>query len=90
MFCWSAGWITVWPFSSEVFAVVNARYPIAAAYNRPEKSLEAQRWICEQYGWVFIPMLMYADYGAWAMKGWSQIFFYDPAGNIIEVHQVHT
>ncbi len=34
--------------------------------------------------------IRYADYGAWAMKGWSQIFFYDPAGNIIEVHQVHT
>jgi catechol 2,3-dioxygenase-like lactoylglutathione lyase family enzyme len=23
-----------------------------------------------------------------AMKGWGQIFFYDPDGNIIEVHQV--
>jgi glyoxylase I family protein len=31
----------------------------------------------------------YSDFGAWAMKGWEQIFFYDPAGNIIEVHQVH-
>jgi glyoxylase I family protein len=30
----------------------------------------------------------YSDFGAWAMKGWEQIFFYDPAGNIIEVHQV--
>jgi glyoxylase I family protein len=29
----------------------------------------------------------YSDFGAWAMKGWEQIFFYDPAGNIIEVHQ---
>lgn len=29
----------------------------------------------------------YADWGAWAMKGWHQIFFYDPDGNIIEVHQ---
>ena len=31
----------------------------------------------------------YSDFGAWAMKGWEQVFFYDPAGNIIEVHQVH-
>jgi uroporphyrinogen decarboxylase len=61
--------VPIWPFSSEVFAVVNARYPIAAAYNRPENSLEAQRWICEQYGWVFSPMLMYADYGAWEFGG---------------------
>jgi len=30
----------------------------------------------------------YSDYGAWAMNGWEQIFFYDPEGNIIEVHQV--
>src|SRR5262245_53670072 len=30
----------------------------------------------------------YSDYGTWAMSGWEQIFFYDPDGNIIEVHQV--
>jgi glyoxylase I family protein len=24
----------------------------------------------------------------WAMQGWEQIFFHDPDGNIIEVHQV--
>jgi catechol 2,3-dioxygenase-like lactoylglutathione lyase family enzyme len=29
----------------------------------------------------------YSDFGGWAMKGWQQIFFYDPDGNIIEVHQ---
>jgi glyoxylase I family protein len=30
----------------------------------------------------------YSDFGTWAMKGWEQIFFYDPDGNIVEVHQV--
>jgi len=30
----------------------------------------------------------YSDYGGWAMSGWQQIFFYDPEGNVIEVHQV--
>jgi glyoxylase I family protein len=30
----------------------------------------------------------YSDYGAWAMGGWYQIFFQDPDGNTIEVHQV--
>jgi glyoxylase I family protein len=30
----------------------------------------------------------FSDYGAWAMKGWEQVFFYDPDGNIVEVHQV--
>lgn len=29
----------------------------------------------------------YSDYGGWAMKGWHQLFFYDPDGNVIEVHQ---
>jgi glyoxylase I family protein len=29
----------------------------------------------------------YSDYGTWAMNGWNQIFFYDPEGNVIEVHQ---
>ena len=30
----------------------------------------------------------FADFGAWAIKGWTQIFFHDPEGNIVEVHQV--
>ena len=30
----------------------------------------------------------FSDYGEWAVKGWDQIFFTDPAGNVIEVHQV--
>jgi glyoxylase I family protein len=29
----------------------------------------------------------YSNYGTWAMNGWHQIFFYDPEGNVIEVHQ---
>jgi catechol 2,3-dioxygenase-like lactoylglutathione lyase family enzyme len=32
----------------------------------------------------------YSDYGAFAMKGWEQIFFHDPDGNVIEVHQVRS
>jgi catechol 2,3-dioxygenase-like lactoylglutathione lyase family enzyme len=30
----------------------------------------------------------YADYGKWALAGCYQIFFHDPDGNIIEVHQI--
>jgi len=29
----------------------------------------------------------YADYGTAFAKEWHQVFFYDPEGNIIEVHQ---
>ncbi len=30
----------------------------------------------------------FSDYGDIAVSGWQQIFFYDPDGNVIEVHQV--
>ena len=30
----------------------------------------------------------YSDWGGRAVAGWHQIFFYDPDGNVIEVHQV--
>lgn len=30
----------------------------------------------------------FADWGHQAVAGWAQIFFYDPDGNVIEVHQV--
>jgi glyoxylase I family protein len=31
--------------------------------------------------------IQYSDFGDWAMTGWKQIFFYDPDGNVVEVHQ---
>ncbi len=58
-----------WPFVAGGFAVVNAGYTIAEAYNKPEKSLEAQRWCCEQYGWVFAPGFGYAAHGGWEFGG---------------------
>ena len=30
----------------------------------------------------------YSNWGNRAVAGWSQIFFYDPDGNVVEVHQV--
>ena len=30
----------------------------------------------------------FSDYGVWAMAGWYQVFFQDPEGTIIEVHQI--
>jgi glyoxylase I family protein len=29
----------------------------------------------------------FSDYGSWAMDGGDQIFFHDPEGNVVEVHQ---
>jgi catechol 2,3-dioxygenase-like lactoylglutathione lyase family enzyme len=28
------------------------------------------------------------DWGIWSVKGWHQIFLTDPAGNMIEIHEV--
>ncbi len=28
------------------------------------------------------------DWGIWSVKGWHQIFLTDPAGNMLEIHQV--
>ena len=30
----------------------------------------------------------FSDWGETAVAGWQQIFFYDPDGNVIEVHQI--
>jgi glyoxylase I family protein len=30
----------------------------------------------------------FSDWGNKAVSGWHQIFFYDPDGNVIEVHEV--
>ena len=32
--------------------------------------------------------IRYSDYGSRAVRGWQQVYFYDPDGNVIEVHQV--
>ena len=32
--------------------------------------------------------IAYSDWGETAVTGWQQIFFYDPDGNIIEVHEI--
>lgn len=30
------------------------------------------------------------DWGIWSVEGWHQVFLTDPAGNMIEIHQVET
>ena len=32
--------------------------------------------------------IVYSDWNETAVAGWKQIFFYDPDGNVIEVHQI--
>ena len=44
--------------------------------------LEAFKTHLDQLG------IRYSDWGETAVAGWKQIFFYDPDGNVIEVHEV--
>jgi catechol 2,3-dioxygenase-like lactoylglutathione lyase family enzyme len=30
----------------------------------------------------------FSDYGEWVVRGWDQIFLFDPAGNVVEIQQV--
>ncbi len=46
--------------------------------------LDAFRKHLEEHG------IDYSDWGNDAVAGWQQIFFYDPDGNVIEVHQPKT
>jgi uroporphyrinogen decarboxylase len=47
----------------------NVGYPIAAIYNNPEKSLQAQLWTLEMYGCDGSPQFSYACYGTWEFGG---------------------
>jgi catechol 2,3-dioxygenase-like lactoylglutathione lyase family enzyme len=31
--------------------------------------------------------IVWSDWGEWAIKGWYQVFAFDPSGNVIEIHQ---
>jgi uroporphyrinogen-III decarboxylase len=49
--------------------VLHTNTSIADAYNKPEVSLAAQRKTCHDFGWVCIPVLAYASFGAWEFGG---------------------
>ena len=61
-------------------------------FKRDLKDIEMKRpgsdklagWLVQRLEEKGVP---YSDYGNWAMNGWYQIFFYDPDGNCIEIHQ---
>jgi uroporphyrinogen decarboxylase len=61
--------VPIWPFACGGFAVVYTGTSIADAYNKPEVALAAQRKTCQEFGWVFVPMMAYAAYGGWEFGG---------------------
>jgi len=61
--------VPVWPFAYAGFATVYTGTSIADAYNNPRVAYEAQKKTCQDFGWVFTPMLAYAAYGGWEFGG---------------------
>ena len=42
---------------------------IAGVYNNPAVSLAAQRKTCQDFGWIFLPVMGYASFGSWEFGG---------------------
>lgn len=61
--------VPIWPFASHGFAALYCNLSIGEAYNNPEASYSAQRKTCQDFGWVFVPLLIYASMGAWEFGG---------------------
>ena len=61
--------VSSWPMLEAVYAAVYAKAPIAHAYNKPEFALVAQRKACQDFDWVFVPEIDYAEEGAWEFGG---------------------
>ena len=61
--------VPIWPFAGHGFAVIYDNLSIGDAYNNPEACYSAQRKTCRDFGWVFVPMFIYASMGAWEFGG---------------------
>jgi len=61
--------VPIWPFAYMGFATVYTGTAISDAYNKPKVAYEAQRKTCQDFGWVFTPMMGYAAYGGWELGG---------------------
>ena len=61
--------IPIWPFAAHGFAVIYDNLSLADAYTNPEACYHAQRRMCRDFGWVFIPWIGYASMGAWEFGG---------------------
>ena len=61
--------VPLWPYFIQGFSMVYTKTSIASAYNEPEAALSAQRKTCQDFGWVFVPLLSYASYGGWEFGG---------------------
>ena len=61
--------VPIWPFAAQGFAVIYNNLSITDAYTNPEACYQALRKTCQDFGWVFFPVLGYAAMGAWEFGG---------------------
>ena len=64
--------IPFFPHAS-AFCARNVGYPLAAIYNDPKKSFDAQLWTYEQYGFDWGPIYAFASYGTWEIGEQEEI-----------------
>ena len=61
--------VPIWPFAYAGFAVIYCGQTINDAYTNPEVCYRSQKKACEDFDWVFSPMMIYAAMGVWEFGG---------------------
>lgn len=61
--------VPIWPFVPNGFAVLYNGLSIVDAYTNPEGLYESLRKTARDFGWVFVPRMVYAAMGAWEFGG---------------------
>jgi len=61
--------VPIWPFVPNGFAVRYNGLSIVDAYTNPQGLYESLRKTARDFGWVFVPRMVYAAMGAWEFGG---------------------
>jgi uroporphyrinogen decarboxylase len=61
--------VPIWPFVPNGFAVLYNNLTIADAYTNPQGLYDSLSKICRDFGWVFVPRMVYASMGSWEFGG---------------------
>jgi uroporphyrinogen decarboxylase len=61
--------VPVFPFGVRSFAALNAGYTVADSYADVEKSVQAEIWAQQQYGYDGFPYYAFGGFGAWEFGG---------------------
>ncbi len=61
--------VPIWPFVPNGFAVLYNNLSLVDAYTNPQGLYESLRKTARDFGWVFVPRMVYAAMGAWEFGG---------------------